>query len=452
MKYFFLFAFLGIYLLPQISKGENYALIAGGSGEDLNKKGNFFAADFKIYEEKLTKRNWRVTTLFDNDTSIIPGSRKATNANIDSAINGVIEKVKPGDQVLLTFHAHGRNSERRSGSHHSIVTEDPDGYSLAKLDEYADRINDKGGKLAVVDLSCYSGHTQNLNGKNSNRGCVVTLASEQYVSICSGAKASNSFTTAFIDLPEPKTPLKLETHFISSREKDSSSSNLPVISSIRLPSKSVWDYFLSNGDPSSVSREGGLRVGNTEAGGKCQICRDDARNEVEVRMLKKFAESVEGGGSALSKDLTDAFAAYRSSSKAIAESVLRIRKKMGAMPNWGFKESALKDLNNITLGNMGMLAKLTDPMINIDEINWLDKKTRERILELRPQHQKIKTAHEKMIGYLGADWKKYEEQKQDLAQKGKTVMALERRIFSLHANSQVRFFNNESALCRDFLL
>lgn len=439
-------------LFVNFAHAAQYALIAGGSGEDL-KKENFFAADFKTYKEKLEKRNWQVTVLFDKDVGKVPGSQIATNKNIDDGINRIIEKLRPGDQVLLNFHAHGRDSELRWGAYHSIVSEDPGGYSLSKLDEYAAAIKAKGATIAVVDLSCYSGHTQNLNHstRDSNqyveRGCVVSLASERYVSICSGDSASNSFTSAFINLPNPSVKINLEAHFLKSREKDFSSSNLPQISSITLPAKNFWDFFLSVGDPSSVSREKGFAAANTEASA-CVFCQRVGEYTEEIAKIKKLAEQV--GGADLSKELMDAFQNYMSTYGEISSLVETIQKKMGQIPSWGFTESALTQFNKVSLGRMDFFVSFTEPKVQLKNIKWIDDDTRERLMKMRPYHRKLKSAYQKMIGALGDDWKSYEKMKENLDQQGKSVMAAERKLFALYAKS--RSTQRKSQSCQDFEL
>lgn len=79
------FVFLSLSIFCNIAYGAQYALVAGGSGED-HKKENFFEADFKNFSQGLKNRKWQVTTFFDNDTSKVPGSKVATTANINQSI------------------------------------------------------------------------------------------------------------------------------------------------------------------------------------------------------------------------------------------------------------------------------------------------------------------------------------------------------------------------------
>lgn len=149
-----LFRIVILLFFAQVTNATNYALIAGGSGSDFEME-NFFVSDFNTYKKNLEERNWKVSTLFDRDARKVPGSKSATNKNIDEGIKAIISKLKTGDQFLLTFHSHGMKSDAKIPSHHSIVSEDVDGYSLQKLDAYADEAKRKGATIAVVDLSCY---------------------------------------------------------------------------------------------------------------------------------------------------------------------------------------------------------------------------------------------------------------------------------------------------------
>ncbi|HND84264.1 MAG TPA: hypothetical protein PLU50_00585 [Pseudobdellovibrionaceae bacterium] len=371
---------------------------------------NFFVSDFNTYKKNLEERNWKVSTLFDRDARKVPGSKSATNKNIDEGIKAIISKLKTGDQFLLTFHSHGMKSDAKIPSHHSIVSEDVDGYSLQKLDAYADEAKRKGATIAVVDLSCYSGNTQVLNNvpKGADeRGCVVSLASEKYISICSGSLNSNSFSESFFKLPHPSVAVNLEDHFLKSREKDISSTNLPQISSIVLPEKNFWDFFLSEGDPSNSRRGKDFQVARP-AGALCKFCEGIKEHVPELSRLLKFAQELEG--ETFQSQLWSAILDYIGTDVDLTKMTNTIQEKLGSKPSWGFKEKALAHLNREYLSNMENYARFTDPKLDLGKIKWLDDETRDKFIRLRPYHKKIRAAYQKMSDYLQARQPLYYEQ------------------------------------------
>ncbi|MBN8538647.1 MAG: hypothetical protein J0M15_16480 [Deltaproteobacteria bacterium] len=350
-----------------------------------------------------------------------------------------MSKRKQGDQVLITFYAHGRDTT--PGFLHRIATEDPMGYSLENISYFADEVKAKGGTLAVLDLSCYSGSTQDINDgpqvdNPKERGCIVTLASEKYVGmgICAGAKTESSFTSTIMKLPDPSIKISLEQHFLDSREKDTTPANLPQISSIPLPLKTFWDFFLSASDPNSIYRENGLSVNRVEAS-ICRLCDKTTVMEYtkEIANLKNIAEKL--GNAPLGKELTDKMQDYLKSYKSISQSINSVQRKMGMIPSWGFTEPVLKPFNKISLSRMRSLVNLTEPSVSLTDIKWLDENSREQITKLRPHHHKLAEALNKMGKALGKDWDIYENKKKILVQKAQEVMAAERKLYALHARS-----------------
>jgi hypothetical protein len=226
------------------------ALLAGASGE--TEEPNFFIEDLKAYREALVGRGWRVDSVVGSRGGLLPGSVPATNANLARGVRQALEAASPGQEVLLVFHSHGREQETYWGQRsHSIVSEDKDatggdpGFDLDTLEEGLMAARARGVKAALVDLSCYSGSTQALQGA----ACVVSLAAARYVSLCSGRPEERHFNAKFFELPPPGTAVSLEEQFLEARRQDRDSINLPQISSIPTPAAAGWEAFLLGVDP-----------------------------------------------------------------------------------------------------------------------------------------------------------------------------------------------------------
>jgi hypothetical protein len=233
---------------------DRAAFLAGGSGETIQP--NFFIEDFKGLRAALLKRGWKVATVAGSKDGELPGSVRATNANLVQGLAHTLASVKSGGEALLVFHSHGRQREKQWGQRsHSIVSEDKDltgadiGFDLDTIEPELITAHARGVRVAVVDLSCYSGSTQELKGAS----CKVTLAADDYVSLCSGRQEERSFNSYFFNLPEK--PVSLEEQFLQARRQDVLSINLPQISSRATPALAGWENYLKDADPLDTYEE-----------------------------------------------------------------------------------------------------------------------------------------------------------------------------------------------------
>lgn len=251
--------YLNIYLLLIIlSVSVGYAgekelyLFGGGGGPD---------GDDTIYDEEIgllsnfvnsKKRNWKSSYTFNgghqktekilqnkfkNSTSFGSFSKKNLLLTLDN-IEEKIKKLKKGDQLLLVMNTHGLNNSSNEKSH-SIVTSPVPGESykttegarIASMDEFERIIalaDEKGIKLAVVDLSCYSGNTLKLKKKNI---CIISTTGENQLGYAdvlgTPPKKLLSFEGRFLN--GMKQGENLENLFLKSR-KESHFQDFPMIS------------------------------------------------------------------------------------------------------------------------------------------------------------------------------------------------------------------------------
>lgn len=258
---------------------EKYAVVVGGSGEDF-KKENFFLSDFDRLNKSLTARGFKVSNVFDSaKTGGKFSATTATNNNISNAIKNVMENAKSGDQVIILFHTHGIENQYFTTLGHDVLTESGE-YPISRI---LPLLRKTKATVLLTDLSCYSGNTQNLveyDKRKTYEGhydavgnvhdfyakstplkaldalkklCIITAASSKYVSICSGSRDSNSFTSAILDELEKGSKISAETLFAIARKNDRSFTNMPQISSFTLTHRTPWDVWLSKTDPAGLA-------------------------------------------------------------------------------------------------------------------------------------------------------------------------------------------------------
>ena len=168
-------------------------------------------------------------TRFKNATSFGQFSKKNFLNGLQN-IEEKLKKLKKGDQLLLIMDTHGLKNSSNEITH-SIITSPADGARFASMDEFekiTSLAEEKGVKLALIDLSCYSGNTLKLRKKNI---CIITTTGENqlgYADILGTAKNKlMSFEGRFLN--GMKKGENLESLFLKSR-KDSQFQDFPMIS------------------------------------------------------------------------------------------------------------------------------------------------------------------------------------------------------------------------------
>lgn len=164
------------------ARAENTSLyLFGGAGEPAEK--NMFTEDFKNIIEAAHDNQWKIpTVLFD-------GNNPSEQAKLSQTLKTPVESFRPGtlqialsdiqqriakndfkknEQVLILIDNHGQST--KNGAGHYLDCEG----SACNLDDLKDTISQlekKGMKVAVVDLSCYSGHSLDLVTSHT---CVIS--------------------------------------------------------------------------------------------------------------------------------------------------------------------------------------------------------------------------------------------------------------------------------------
>ncbi len=240
--------FLSIYALcltPTLGFAiEKHFYMLGGGGEPKGEK-TIFDNDLKNIGSFSNNSDWKTTVSFNGGhgrTEDILASRfsKAINAgpflekSYNQMINEMITKIesgllKDGDQLMLVINTHGARNTSKEKTH-AIATakstandltnlSGAETVNLDNLETLANLAAAKGVKLAIMDMSCFSGNL--LNIKNDKVCMISATGSKQFgyagtfdLGLFS---MTNTFSGKFFDLMKPGK--NLEDIFLAAREK-----------------------------------------------------------------------------------------------------------------------------------------------------------------------------------------------------------------------------------------
>ena len=197
----------------------------GAGGESLDKNNTIFDRSLKSFSKYVKKSpELDINIAFNGGHS---ETEKILNNSFPSTIpkrgfssqdyNDIIEQYKnkllnnefhAGDQFMILSTTHGFKKQDSAASNTHFVSSSDGAVDIDKLSELKQLAKEKGVKMAIVDLSCYSGNTLNLADNNT---CVITAAS-------AGRVAISTFVENF--MLNMKKGRSLEDVFLSARENE----------------------------------------------------------------------------------------------------------------------------------------------------------------------------------------------------------------------------------------
>jgi len=173
--------------------GDKYMYSFGGAGDAGE---NLFTNEFQNISTTAQRNGWQNQILFGRNPSesakvqnnasspVKEFSQKNFKDSLDQIVSDAQSgKIKSGDQVLIMIDSHGSpyltsHSDGTVDKAHNVSCSDGD-CSLGPLEQVIKTLESKGVKVALVDLSCYSGQSMNLA---SSKTCVVSATSANDVS------------------------------------------------------------------------------------------------------------------------------------------------------------------------------------------------------------------------------------------------------------------------------
>ena len=218
-------------------------------------------------------------------------------------------------KVLIYIDGHGFNRRADKGEiTHSIPLEEGS-YSLDNLFKIEKQLVSSGVLVTIVDVTCYSGHSQALTISGV---CVISAASKDYFSEGMSEQDEHAFDQMFAKALQQNPNLSIEEMFLKARLVDMR--NLPQISSLETPDAEFLSFLLKELDPHSSVRQ------LSNPGGACYYCAVNdyypfmmAKRE-ELNRLPQIAEHV------LQGDLLEAFNKEKVKLKLVLEDYQEISK------------------------------------------------------------------------------------------------------------------------------
>lgn len=172
---------------------HKYALFLGGSGDSAGDT-TVFDQDLSLFANKIKSAGYdQASVLFDGNhatskriaRAIDPNAQsfrpEKVQAKIEQLSRQIDQDMKPGDQLLVVVDTHGARKRAAESSEkgHKVETEDPDNpFDVKALAQLQARAKAKGVRLAIMDMSCYSGNTLDLADGNT---CVIAASSADSV-------------------------------------------------------------------------------------------------------------------------------------------------------------------------------------------------------------------------------------------------------------------------------
>lgn len=281
----FLLSF-GVMAESQVVNKEFYVL--GGGGEPEGKS-TIFDQEITPMGKFLNSSDWKGTVSFngghaDTENLIKTKMNKALDAgsftqeNYNKLIDEMISKIqsgklKKGDQLMVSINSHG--AMNNGGKTHLVASSSSAAtnmlslsgstvVNLDRLEEVAKLASEKGVKLALIDLSCFSGNLLNIK---SDKVCMISSTGKDQFSY--SKVPSKDFFLSFLFPSTPNTftgkfneqfkkGKNLEEIFLKARE-NGMEADFPMISTNegRIINDMIYDFIVPylhfNGQASNTS-------------------------------------------------------------------------------------------------------------------------------------------------------------------------------------------------------
>ncbi|MFN8369840.1 MAG: hypothetical protein U0T83_04340 [Bacteriovoracaceae bacterium] len=215
---------------------EKELYLFGGGGEPASKDKTIFDQDLINIINFSKKSAWKTTLAFNGGHAetekILKSAPQSINNHGEFSVDNhkkmlqeikdklIQNKLKAGDQLMLVLDTHGIKQFENIEKTHTIALKK----GFASVDDFQAIINlaeEKNVKIALVDLSCHSGSSLNLNHKKS---CLISASGEKHMAFTSAKSFPINFTQKL------KEQNNLEDIFLEARDEDQAAMEFPKIS------------------------------------------------------------------------------------------------------------------------------------------------------------------------------------------------------------------------------
>jgi hypothetical protein len=474
--------FLLLYCLTTLAAEapKMHMLVLGGSGDPLGTNTTFdnsLEQMANYYQQKIEKsESGQLSIAFDGGhehtdmlkSSKFPQAVSIKDFNKDTFREELarFEKmmaenktIKRGDQLLVYIDSHGNKNDETSKTHDVAAEETtsnnsgvPTVVSLDELEQLKHAAAVNGIKLAIIDLSCFSGSTQYLADKNT---CVISSTGKNHYAF-SGGGFSRNFTGHI------RSGISLESLFLTARSA-STLPDFPLISTSEgeLLKKQIYNsispylyYTASSGDLLVDELVNRARDSNYS-------CKENSSFENFIKLLNKMEINANIATDAASFETKESLIEFSDFKKALKEykdlqdklterlkemHIERFNKVEQVTPEYSFSWAELLNgdweawsatTQDKILNSEG---KMKEEYIYCKSVIDKANEAKRKILQENPSFEKYKD--------VAKNYENYPEQTSDLAVK---IASLEKKIFD-RLYKKYKKENNQTNPCREFIL
>jgi hypothetical protein len=430
--------------VPSVSPAAKYATLVGGSSSHADERPGF-RKNFETLNRGLVARGWKTQILFADGDGKLP-AKAAANPLIQAAVDELADTAQTGDEVLYFFCGHGGERAGRRGRGrspeltHALQTENERFFSFDNLSDDLKTLQSKNVRVAVVDLSCFSGSTQVV--EFTSRACVVTLAATRYVSQCGTYDRTGFFTQRFVKLPElsKQRDVSLLDQFLAARVADPESANFAQISCIVAPAADAWQNLWHDTDPANERRADTFdgrpvnplrfnRIANSIKDNRVAIA-DACAKLIADTPDPKRKDQFQKLGEDLAKRLDEFVATHEELERACGDIRTTLSRKM----DWGFAGPAAR-FNKQNYVDMKQMITDANAGVAADDYKGRGRSNRDLYAAVLADRKRLRGVLDDLNKDLGDAWSRYEKLTDSLNRHGEDVMKAERKFYDLYARS-----------------
>lgn len=453
-------------------------VLMGGGGENEGDTTIFDDALAKFALAK-TRINANVQMAFNGGhkttTSIIKEQIQVPNTeftqdNYLKLINDSIFKINSGlipkgGQLMVIVDTHGGMKEPFYDTHSIALSgaklidvtkiSGPSTDSMDRFEALSKAAEDRGVKLAIVDMSCHSGSSLSLANKNT---CVVSATGDKHFGY-------DSFTKAFYNQMEPG--LTLEDVYLKARS-DSHDLGFPMISSPvgKIINEKLYPLFT----PYLYVRERNDADNLTSYIRETAQCENRDQRNLDFEKLLSTIDNFEKIARAVKGEyageyfLKDELSSYKRIQDQMLDELKRMnypllskkdtityplsgkKKKRGSVKHFTYGDilqypsgnlSYFEEELNDKVKNKSSIKEINEMTDNVNEIKAVLNRKAE-LNKLYPELMQTGTVFEKIV-----------EQSQTIMSKAQSISELARKVYDQQYQSE-RAINKESNPCADF--
>lgn len=394
--YFFSWLICYAFVIQAKAEARTEMYYFSGGGEPLSKDSTQFDPELDLLSDVQKSRNIELDIYFNgghksseaNLKNLFPTKSQAlTVSNFKNAINDLgtsVSTLSKDDQVVIYISSHGDARNYDSQQSHSISCGPGEKAPRCNLDDLSktiDKLNAKGVKVAIIDMSCYSGSSiESLKRKNV---CVISATKKDSVGY---AQTSRDL------LSEIKNGGSLEDIYLRARKKFPNQAQ--ISSQAGVTTKEYLDLlFYRTKNPQPISES---------ATGFCSLKGDWRADLKEFKSRLLNEKNINVDTSALEK-------AYLNHEKLLAEAA-QLEKETSALDSNIFNNTSWMMLK-VPTENLKMEIAKTQESLNSTHTKRFKEDDKEN-LKAKLEHLSGLLNSQKQLLNQNSDFKKYYDKAQ----------------------------------------